>query len=348
MTNETEEWKDLPTELLLSKYEISNLGRLRNKNTKYIFGPKPYKHGYIRATLHFDDEIKKAQTIHILVANTFIPNPENKPTVNHINCNKTDNRVVNLEWATYSEQNLKKNKNEYKKQGKSINQYDLQGNFIKTWDKAVDVEAELKILISNINSALRGRTKTAGGFIWKYNIQAPIKNEIWKECPLGNDYEKILVSNLGRIKKNNTEPTYGSLYKDGYYRLKFYNNKEKKFKHFQVHRLVAFTFIQNPENKPIVNHIDENPSNNKVENLEWVSNKENIEHSLELNNRTRSNHRSKIVLQIDINTNEIIKEFQSVNQAARENNIFEPNIRACCTNYKNAQSAGGYKWKFKE
>ena len=58
-------------------------------------------------------------------------------------------------------------------------------------------------------------------------------------------------------------------------------SKEGKTKRFQVHRLVAQAFIANPENKPIVNHIDNNGLNNSVENLEWCSQTENMEHSAE-------------------------------------------------------------------
>ena len=65
---------------------------------------------------------------------------------------------------------------------------------------------------------------------------------------------------------------------EGYIRLGLYEKKiEKKF---LVHRLIAQTFIPNPFNKPQVNHIDSNKSNNSVENLEWITNKENREHAL--------------------------------------------------------------------
>jgi hypothetical protein len=81
----------------------------------------------------------------------FIDNPENKPTVNHINIKRDDNRVINLEWATYSEQSYKENRNKYTTTGKSVNQYDLNGNFIKTWNKAIDAENELKIILYHNN-----------------------------------------------------------------------------------------------------------------------------------------------------------------------------------------------------
>ena len=103
-------------------------------------------------------------------------------------------------------------------------------------------------------------------------------NEIWKQVV---GYEGLYeVSNLGKIKsfyisknilKNCAE-------RDGYFVIGL--NKKKKRKQFKVHRLVAQAFIPNLENKPCVNHIDNNPQNNNIFNLEWCTYKENTQHSL--------------------------------------------------------------------
>lgn len=347
--NDIEIWKDLPPELLLSKYQISNLGRIKNKRTQYILTQNPRKDGYISCGLFLDDNKSKIHYyIHILVAKTFLKNPENKPTVNHININKSDNRVINLEWATYSEQSLKENKKKYKTSGKSINQYDLHGNFIKKWDKAIDVENELKINRKNILKVLKGERKQSGGFMWKYNIEDnSITGELWKKCPLGDDFDEVFASNIGRIKIKQKIPTYGTLRQNGYYDIKIYNNKENKYKSFRVHRIVALAFLENPENKPIVNHKDENPSNNKVENLEWMTNKENVNYSLNLNNRVKTNKRSKVIIQIDPIKNDIIKEYQSISIASKETKTNYNSISWCCKHYRGHKFAGGYKWSYK-
>lgn len=90
-----EYWKSIEAH---SGYEISSLGRIRNAQTGYILKPYNDGRGYLRVKLH-----KKNCKLHILVAQAFIPNPENKPFVNHINGNKHDCRVFQLEWVTVSE-----------------------------------------------------------------------------------------------------------------------------------------------------------------------------------------------------------------------------------------------------
>lgn len=279
--SDIEEWRDLPQEMQLSKYQISSLGRIKNKDTNIVRNPKTTNDGYIRSGFILDDNTNKSYYFHVLVAKTFIENPENKLTVNHINTDKTDNRIINLEWATHSEQNLRANRKIYKTRGKPINQLSLNGDFIKRWEKAVDVETELDIKAYTISRVLRNLQEQAGGFKWEFCQDKIIENEIWKKVPLGEDYIEVLGSSQGRFNINGYI-SYGSLAPSGYYQTKIKNiKKDKKFS-FQVHRLICMAFHENKENKPIVNHIDEKKDNNKIENLEWVTNSENVIHSLNL------------------------------------------------------------------
>ena len=100
-----ERWRQVPIAEYKDLYEVSDRGRIYSVRSKKCLMPKISKAGYYYITLANHGKFK-AMRIHRLVAMAFIPNPENKPTVNHINENKLDNRLENLEWATIAEQNI--------------------------------------------------------------------------------------------------------------------------------------------------------------------------------------------------------------------------------------------------
>lgn len=109
-----------------------------------------------------------------------------------------------------------------------------------------------------------------------------MKNRLEKFKPILG-YEQYEVSTWGRVfntKTGNFLTPYH--HHKGYLRVDLKNGMIRK--HFKVHRLVAEAFIPNPENKPQVNHIDGNPGNNSVTNLEWVTNQENCDKARELRN----------------------------------------------------------------
>lgn len=99
---ETLTWKPYIFNEKETMYEVSDLGIVRNKNSKVILNGSPDKRGYIMLTLHIDGK-SRSTLLHRIVAKTFIPNPDNKPTVNHKDGNKRNNAVSNLEWATHQE-----------------------------------------------------------------------------------------------------------------------------------------------------------------------------------------------------------------------------------------------------
>ena len=96
-------WK--PIKGYEEKYSISNFGRIRNKRTSRITEGRIGNHGYKRVSFRKEGEIKE-YLIHRLVAETFIENKQRKRTVNHIDGNKTNNNIENLEWATDKDQPL--------------------------------------------------------------------------------------------------------------------------------------------------------------------------------------------------------------------------------------------------
>jgi hypothetical protein len=166
--------------------------------------------------------------------------------------------------------------------------------------------------------------------------------EVWKSI---KGYEGIYeISNLGRIKtlsriirgrKMPEKIKKLDKTKQGYLRVELSKNKSKK--KYSVHRLVAQTFIENCNKYPCVNHKDENPSNNSVDNLEWCTHLYNNLY----NNKHKRN--CKKIKQLDKNYN-VINIFESVNEASEKNKIIRNEISNCLN--KRQKTAGGYHWQY--
>lgn len=172
--------------------------------------------------------------------------------------------------------------------------------------------------------------------------------EEWKSVVGYEGYYE--VSSLGNVRSI-TRVKKGKVLKPlkrqhGYLGIQLHGKGGNKrgFKTFSVHRLVAEAFIPNPNNYPEINHIDENKSNNRVENLEWVTHKQNMNCGTLVEKRKgRESKRAKPILQIDKN-GEIVAEFRCASDAGRKLNLNYKNIQNSL--YK-GQMAYGYIWKFK-
>lgn len=117
-------------------------------------------------------------------------------------------------------------------------------------------------------------------------------------------------------------------------------SKNGKTKQFFVHRLVAIAFVPNPNGYPIVNHKDENKTNNNEDNLEWCTNKYNLNYGSAREKMVRGKRKS--VLQYDINCN-LIKVFRSISEAARETGLCRAHISACYRGEN--RTHGGFFWR---
>lgn len=169
--------------------------------------------------------------------------------------------------------------------------------------------------------------------------------EIWKDIP--NFEGRYMVSNLGQVKSmkyrhHNKVQILKQEKNHGYKRVCLFT-KDGKRHHFRVHRLVAITFIPNPNNYKEINHKDENLTNNHVDNLEWCN------HAYNINYGTRT-ERAKInmmkpILQFDKNNN-FIKRYNSISEAAKLFGYDTSNI-ICCAKGR-ISTAYGYKWKYEE
>ena len=170
-------------------------------------------------------------------------------------------------------------------------------------------------------------------------------NENWKNI---DGFENLYqISNYGNVKslKCNKEKILKPINKDGYLFVHLYKDGERK--KYYIHRLVASAFIKNPNNLPQVNHKDENPINNNIENLEWCDCKYNINYGTH-NERARKgkiNHPSlsKSVYSVNKTTNEVTY-YQSAIDAERITGIFQSSICSCLKG--KLKSAGGRYWYY--
>jgi hypothetical protein len=162
-----------------------------------------------------------------------------------------------------------------------------------------------------------------------------MENEIF--CDIEGFENLYQISNLGRVYsliRGKFLKTCKD--KDNYRQITLH--KDGKIKNYRIHRLVALAFIPNPLNLPEVNHRDENPSNNRVENLEWCDRKYNNNYG------TRTEKCSKPVLQFT-REGKFIKEYPSLIEAERQTKIFNQNISSCCLGKR--KSCGGFVWRYK-
>lgn len=157
---------------------ILHMGRWGKMNKKPISGKKiisnPNRDGYLKVSL--GNGVKaKTFPVHRLVAVAFIPNLQNKRTINHKDGNKLNNNDCNLEWNTYSENmthafrtGLKKQKSgQENKRSIPISQFTKEGVWVKDWSCAREVGRSGAMGQGNIHRALKGKLKSAYGFIWK-------------------------------------------------------------------------------------------------------------------------------------------------------------------------------------
>lgn len=323
-------WSDLPSELNLNKYQISTLGRIENKETGYMLSPI-HKEGYCRVNLVHDNGAKNNYYMHRLVAITFIPNPENKPTVNHKNHTRYDNNVWNLEWATHKEQNNDRSQPSIRPSRKVL-QFTNDRQLIKIWDSVKQLEGTLNICAYRYLYGLSNHSD----YIFEYDNKYILPGEYFLQINV--DSNIIAVSNFGRIYKNaNRGIYYGSAKGNkGCYKCCVINQRS-----YLIYRLVALTFIHRPQhlaNIPFeelqVNHKDGNKSNNNITNLEWCT-QENVQHvHTSLNPKN-----TKAVVQYDMQGN-FIQEYRSCAEASRT-----------VSDYKNATisafGALGLVWRYK-
>ena len=331
-------WRNIPG---FSKYQASNKGFIRNTKTKYVRKNSKTLNGYSRVSLIGDDEKKKSLRVHRIIANSFIPNPENKPTVNHKNHKRSDNRLENLEWMTQREQNLHSRKNKQIR-GRPVWRCDpITREKIELFDSIHEACDELSKTIktsvkySTIGDNIRANKKIPNnkrmsisyGFGWCYYTRE-IVGEIWKDIDpsIIRGHKMFEISSHGRLRRPN-----GNIYEPlGKYNT--YVTQRIGDNSYPAHRLVALTFIDNPQNKKCVNHIDGIKSNCLLENLEWNTPSENAQHAID----TNLNPCKKWVKQYTLE-GVFIQKFDSIMIASKHVKIKRLNFQS--------EHSGGFQWR---
>lgn len=208
-------------------YSISTNGLVKNNITDRIL--KHYvRNGYKSISL-CKNNTKKTFNIHTIVAEHFLDKPDGKYVVNHINEDKLDNRLENLEYTTYRENTMQSMSS---KRSKNNNTFDLL---------------------------------------------------LFKDIP---NYANYMISTCGEIySKKLKRLCCATILPNGYHKIKLKNDMNT-YKDLYVHVLVAMTYLQYipSTNKIVINHKDGNKGNNTLDNLEIITQKENMEHSVKMNN----------------------------------------------------------------
>lgn len=270
-----------------TNYLIYDNGECYNIKTKKFLQGSIKSNGYKMVTLTINKE-KKTLLVHRLVAEHFLPNPDNKDYVNHIDGNKLNNNVSNLEWVTPQENR-----------------------------------------IHALKTGLCNNKKK------KNNININNEYEKWKRYQ-DTDY---IISDLGRIKNQKTgKILQGTITSQGYIRLTIKINDKRKNK--LLHQLVYETFCENFIEKEnfVINHIDGNKLNNSYNNLEYVSQSQNVLHSVYV----LSSKQAKQCFQYTLN-GQLVKKYDSLTQAAKEIDGNVGGLSLACNG--KIKTYKGYIWK---
>ena len=155
-------------------YQVSSEGHVKSlerkgRKSERILKPAATQDGYLRVALLAGGK-RKMFAVHRLVCEAFCENPDNKPEVNHIDEDKTNNNATNLEWCTRKENINHGSRNERtrKTESKPVGQYTLDGELIKIWPSTIEAKRQAGFDCGHISRVANGERKTHKGFVWRY------------------------------------------------------------------------------------------------------------------------------------------------------------------------------------
>lgn len=313
-----ETWKEVPLEGH-EGISVSTLGRVRGRSGK-VLAVRKDKLGYLRVGIYLGKNQIKNELVHRLVAITFVPNPEGKPHVNHIDNNRHNPAVTNLEWCTITENVAHRVATG---SGRCSN-VAIIGTHTKTgevvhFSSIKEAAAFASIDRSCISRCLTGSRRSSGGYDWRY---ANAKERPLEDLDVPPEYgERYRVTRSGRVFSLTQKQFMTVQTASGYAQLRLIDDTGKAHP-VQVHRLIAATYLVRP-NDPgatIVNHKDGNPLNNDPENLEWVTRSENARHAVETG---LSPVRKRILARSTDPNDTLVEEYSSIRECAEALGVHE-------------------------
>lgn len=335
-------------QIVFANYEINlALGRIRNRKGK-MHEPKTDLHGYIKCSL-FQDGKRYNFSVHRIVATMAFGSREDNVEVNHIDHNKSNNCRVNLEWITHAENVKKSHQTKNRKStGKHIVLYeDDHITPRQSYSSIRSAAHELGISEKNIGTVLSGRIKWTRDCTGEHMLHfkyanprvVPTDEELTEYADFVNT--SFVISPRGLVYNTNRKIIMKGRDRGGYLSVMHADTN------YFIHRMVAMTFIPNPENKLEVNHKDGDKHNNDVTNLEWMTKPENIQASYDtgLNGNVVAVKRYTMDGTLD-------QEYKSIADARRAlvdlgrdlGRDCEATITACCR-YK-IKHAYGFIWRY--
>ncbi|CAK0907067.1 unnamed protein product [Prorocentrum cordatum] len=275
---------------------VSTLGRVKSSYGRISYGYSSqdgYRVSHVGGRTHY---------VHRLVAQAFLgpPPTEHQYEVHHVDSNRSNNSLHNLQYVTRSQNVLYSWQRPNRGSAAGAISIPVLGRRVGdyVWQRFVsmiDAERQTGVSTSSVRNCCGGRLKESKG--WQFELAEPeapdtLTGEQWVKALIPDSGETVCgweVSSFGRMRTPRGRITWGCRGPSGYFSVGVsIGGYQKKF---LVHRIVARSFLtEGPPPVPwVINHIDCNPSNNHVENLEYATQSHNIKHSYRVNSRRRSN-----------------------------------------------------------